>query len=65
MLSSNNFTKGHFMKIETLVADVTAVGSPDRAERTILEVILARHCFGQFRAYLWLGGAFCDIGAPF
>ena len=29
------------MKIERSVADVTAVGSPDRAERAILEVILA------------------------
>ena len=29
------------MKIEWLVADVTAVGSPDRAERAILEVFFA------------------------
>ena len=28
------------MKIEWLVADVTAVGSPDRVERAILGVIL-------------------------
>ena len=31
------------MKIEWLVTDVTAVGSPDRAERAILGVILAGH----------------------
>ena len=30
------------MKIEWLVTDVTAVGSPVRAERAILAVILAR-----------------------
>ena len=40
------------MKIESLVTDVTAVGSPDRAKRAILGVILARRFFGQFRIYL-------------
>ena len=34
------------MKIKLLVTDVTAVGSPDRAERGILVVILA----GRFLA---------------
>ena len=44
-MSSNNFIQGHSMKIKWLVADITAVGSPDRAERTILGVILAvRFC---------------------
>ena len=38
---SNNFTLGHLMKIEWLVANVTAVGSPDRAKRAILGVLLA------------------------
>ena len=33
------------MKTESLVANVTAVGSPDRAERAILEVILAGRFF--------------------
>ena len=33
------------MKIEWLDADVTAVGSPDRAEHAILEVVLAEHFF--------------------
>ena len=41
------------MKIKWLVADVTAVGSPDRAEDAILELILAGRCFGQFRLYFW------------
>ena len=52
-LGSNNFTQGHLLKIEWLVTDVTAVGSPDRAERSILGMILAGRCFGQFRTYLW------------
>ena len=42
-------TDGHLMKTEWLVADVTAIGAPDRAERAILEVILAARCFCQFR----------------
>ena len=46
------------MIIELLVSDVTAVGSPDIAERAILEVILVGRCFGQFRAYLGLESHF-------
>ena len=47
------------MKTEWLVADVTAVGSPNRAEHTILGVILAwLGIFGQLRPYLWLGSHF-------
>ena len=33
------------MKIEWLVADVIAIVSPDRGERAILEVILAKRLF--------------------
>ena len=40
LLSLNYFTWGHLMKIEWLLADVKAVGLPDRAERDILGVIL-------------------------
>ena len=51
------------MKIEWLVADVTAVRSPDRAERAILRMILTERnaifgvvlegrFFCQFRLYL-------------
>ena len=44
-MSPNNFTQGHLMKMEWLVTDVKAVGSPDRAERDILGVTLAgRFC---------------------
>ena len=55
LLSPNRFTYSHLMKIKWLVADVTAVRSPDRAERTILGVILAGRCFGQIIAYFWSG----------
>ena len=41
------------MKIEWLVANVAAVGSPDRGERAIFGVILAGRVFGQLRTYLW------------
>ena len=46
------------MKVEWLVANVTAVGSPDRAEHVILGMILAGRVFGQSRSYLWLGSHF-------
>ena len=39
------------MKIKWLAADVTAVQAPDRAERAILEVILAGRFVGKFRPY--------------
>ena len=46
------------MILERFVANVTAVGSPDRAERAILSVILAGRFFWQFMQYLWLGTHF-------
>ena len=48
---SNNFTKGHLVNVEWLVANVTAVGYLDRAEPTILGVILAKHVFGPSRSF--------------
>ena len=41
LLSSNNFTLGHLTKIEWLITNVTAIGSPGWAKRAILGVILA------------------------
>ena len=41
LLSSNNFSYGRVMKTLWLVACVTSVGSPDRAERTNSGMILA------------------------
>ena len=54
LLSSDNFTQGHLVKKEGLVADVTAVRSLDRAECAVLLVILAGRVYGQSRLYLWL-----------
>ena len=41
------------MKIMWLVTNVTAVRSPDSAERAIVGVVLAWRFFGQFRPYVW------------
>ena len=56
LLSPNNFTQGHLMKIEWLAAKVIAVGSPDITERAIFGVILAG-CF------LVNSGRICSQGA--
>ena len=53
LLNPTNFTKGRLLKIKWLVANVIAVGSPDRAKHAILGVTLAGRCFDQFRPYLW------------
>ena len=53
LLSSDNFTQGHLMKMKLLVTNVTAIGTPGRAECAILGVILAGRVCGQFRTYLW------------
>ena len=62
LLSPNKFIRSLFMKIEWLVTDVTAVGSPDRAGRAILGVILA--VFLSTWATLVVGEPFCDLGIP-
>ena len=49
-LSLHNFTESHSMKIEWLVGNVTAVRSPDRAERAILKLILAGRSFWPIQA---------------
>ena len=51
------------MKPDWLIADVTPAGSPDRAERAILGMMLG--VFGQFRAFLADSGHFCGRGSPF
>ena len=56
LLSPSNFDQGHLMQIEWLVTDVTDVGSPDKAERAILRVILAE-------LFLVNSGHFCCQGA--
>ena len=62
LLSLNYFTWGHLMKIEWLLADVKAVGLPDRAERDILGVIL--DVFWSIQAVLVAGEPLCDIEIP-
>ena len=48
------------MKREWLVADVTPVGSPNRAERAILGVIL--DAFWSIQVVCVVGEPFCDVG---
>ena len=46
------------MKIEWWIADVTAIGSLDTAERAIFGLILAGRVFRQSRSFLWSGSRF-------
>ena len=64
-MGSNDCAEGHLVKIEWLVADVTAVGSLDRTEHAILGVILAGRGFGQSRSFLWSGEPLYGVGTPF
>ena len=48
------------MKIEGLVADETAVGSPDRAKYDILEMLLGD--FWSIQAAIVVGDSRCDLG---
>ena len=52
------------MKIEGFVANVTAVGCPDREERSILEVILALRFFWPIQAIFVVRETLCDVGTP-
>ena len=49
------------MKIERLVTHETAVGSPDRAERAILKVILAGPFFKPIQAVVVVREPLCDV----
>ena len=62
LLSPNNFIQGPLMKIELLVSNVTAVGSPDKAQRDILGMILDA-CW-RLRAAFADGEPLCDVGIP-
>ena len=46
------------MKVEWLVDDVIAVGSPDRAKGAFFELIFAQLCFGRIRLDLCQGSHF-------
>ena len=52
------------MKIEWLVADVTAIGFRGRVEGAIWGVILAGRVFGQFSTYLWSLSHFVMLEPP-
>ena len=52
------------MKIKTLVADITAVESPDIAERAILKMILAGRFFLPLHTIFVVREPFCDTGTP-
>ena len=51
------------MKLQWLVTNVTPFGSPDRAERAILEVIW-RGVFLPIQAVFVVEELFCDVGNP-
>ena len=50
------------MKIESLVSAVTAVGSPNRAERAMLGVILAGCLFWPIQDIFVVAEPLCDVG---
>ena len=58
LLSADNFTQGHLMKMKLLVTAVTAIGTPGRAVRAVFGGILAGRVFGRFRSFLWSGSHF-------
>ena len=64
LLTSNKSTQGHIMKIEWLVADVTAVCPPDRTECAMLGVILTGALFWQIQAVFVVRAVFCDARTP-
>ena len=51
------------MEIEWLVTDVTAVGSPDRAERAILGLLLV--VFWSIQAVFVVEEPLYDVGTPY
>ena len=52
------------MKLEWLVADVTAVGSFDRAKRAILGGIFDWVCFWPIQVIFVAGEPLCGVGTP-
>ena len=57
-MSPNNFMQGQLKKIEWLAADITAVGSSERAERAILGVTLAWQILANSGSIFDSGGHF-------
>ena len=63
-MSPSNFTQDHLTKLEWLVTDVTAVGSPDRVGLAILEMIFAKYVFWPIQAIFAVGEPLCEAGTP-
>ena len=60
-MSSNNFRQGRLIKIEWLVTDVTAVGSPGRAERVIFRGGFGWTCFWPIQGIVVVPEPLCDV----
>ena len=52
------------MKIEWLVADVTAIGSSGRAEHAILGGVCGWVCFWPIQVIFVVGEPLCGVGTP-
>ena len=64
-VSAINFIWGHLVKTEWLVADVTAIGSLDRAEcATYFGGDCGWACFLQIKVVFVVAAPLCDVGAP-
>ena len=61
-MSLDRYMFGHLITIELSVADVTAIGSPDRAKCAILEMILGD--FWLIQAVFVAGQPLCDVVTP-
>ena len=65
LLSSNNFTQGHSMKIEWLVIDVTAIRSPGR--QSMMYYFWDEYgwaCFWPIQVVFVVGETLCGVGTP-
>ena len=63
-MSPNKSTQGYIMKLEWLLADVTAVRSPEIAEHTTSGVILVWRLFWPIQAVFVVGEPHGGVGTP-
>ena len=61
-MSPDNFTQDHFLKIEWLFVNITAVEFPDRGERAILGMVLS--FFWPIQATFVAVEPLCVVGVP-
>ena len=62
LVSPNKSSWVNLLKIKWVIANVTAVGSPNRAERAILGRILAGALFWIVQAVFVVREPLCDVG---